>query len=65
MSNIIWDSSKLKINPLDYEKGEFERLHLCNFECEPLTDKEKADIKEFEVDEREYFKRQQKMLSRL
>lgn len=65
MSNLIWDAKAFHDELPKYEKGEFERLHLCNFECEPLTEKEKADIEEFKADEIEHFKRQQKMLSRL
>tara|TARA_R110000744_G_scaffold216325_4_gene335140 strand:- start:491 stop:679 length:189 start_codon:yes stop_codon:yes gene_type:complete len=57
MSNVIWDNNGKSIDPQKYGKGEFERLHLCTFECEPLTDKEKSDIEEFKTDEREYFRR--------
>tara|TARA_R110000822_G_scaffold146480_2_gene285562 strand:+ start:512 stop:703 length:192 start_codon:yes stop_codon:yes gene_type:complete len=57
MSNIVWKSIHMDTAMPSYTKGEFERLHLCTFECEPLTDKEKDDIKQFKEDEREHFRR--------
>lgn len=40
-----------------FNEDDFKKLFMCEFECEPLTEKQLKDIEEFKKDEADYFAR--------